>query len=167
VIRVPAENLEPFIADIEKSIGEVFIKEVTSRDVTEEFIDLETRLQNKKNYLNRYNELLKQARTIKEILEIQQKTRELEEEIESTTGRLKYLTSQVDYSTLRVQLSRKNEIYPDPDQGNFIKRLKWSVIKGWRGLVTFTLFIIRLWPFWILAGGGLYLIRKIIRRRKK
>ena len=109
-IRVPAENLDALIAEIEKEIGEVYNKNINARDVTEEYIDLDTRLKNKRNYLNRYTELLKQAKTIKDILEIQTKIRELEEEIESTTGRLKYLTNQVNFSTLSLQLSKRTEI---------------------------------------------------------
>ncbi len=166
-IRVPAENLDALVAEIEKEIGEVYNKNINARDVTEEYIDLDTRLKNKRNYLNRYTELLKQAKTIKDILEIQTKIRELEEEIESTTGRLKYLTSQVNFSTLNLQLTKRTEIYMDPDKGKFGKRLKNSLVKGWYGLVNFILFVIRIWPFWIIAGGVLYVIRRFLIRRRE
>ncbi|MBN1144385.1 MAG: DUF4349 domain-containing protein [Bacteroidales bacterium] len=166
-IRVPAENLDALIAEIEKEIGEVYNKNINARDVTEEYIDLDTRLKNKRNYLNRYTELLKQAKTIKDILEIQTKIRELEEEIESTTGRLKYLTNQVNFSTLNLQLTKRTEIYLDPDKGKFGERLKNSLVKGWYGLVNFILFVIRIWPFWIIAGGILYVIRRFLIRRRE
>jgi hypothetical protein len=165
-IRVPAENLDALIAEIEKEIGEVYNKNISARDVTEEYIDLDTRLKNKRNYLNRYTELLKQAKTIKDILEIQTKIRELEEEIESTTGRLKYLTNQVNFSTLNLQLTKRTEIYLDPDKGKFGKRLKNSLVKGWYGLVSFILFVIRIWPFWIIAGGVVYVTRRFLIRRR-
>ncbi|MBK6285004.1 MAG: DUF4349 domain-containing protein [Draconibacterium sp.] len=90
-IRVPFANFEKLIYDIETGDGEIQYKEIEARDVTDQFIDLETRLENKRNYLIRYNDLLKQAKNVKEILEIEEKIRGLEEEIESTTGRLKYL----------------------------------------------------------------------------
>jgi hypothetical protein len=165
-IRVPAENLDALIAEIEKEIGEVYNKNINARDVTEEYIDLDTRLKNKRNYLNRYTELLKQAKTIKDILEIQTKIRELEEEIESTTGRLKYLSNQVNFSTLNLQLSKRTDIYLDPDKGSFGKRLKNSLVKGWYGLVNFLLFVIRIWPFWIIAGGILYVVRRFLAGRR-
>ena len=47
-IRIPSNNLEILIGKIEKGEGEVSYKEITARDVTEEFIDLETRLTNKR-----------------------------------------------------------------------------------------------------------------------
>ena len=167
-IRIPSEKFELFIAQAESAIGELVFKSVTSRDVTEEFIDLETRLKNKKNYLNRYGELLKQAKSVKDILEIEERTRVIEEEIESTEGRLKYLNNQVDFSTLELRITRKNDYNFIPqNEGNFFDRLKFSLVKGWYGLVTFTLFIIRIWPFWIIVTVIYMLIRKILRRRKR
>jgi hypothetical protein len=169
IIRVPADNFDAFIAAIESGMGEVVFKNISSRDVTEQFIDLEARMANKKNYLSRYSELLKQARTVKDMLEIEEKTRVIEEEIESTEGRLKYLQNQVDYSTLSLQISKKNDynVYSNSNQGSFFDRLKISLVKGWFGLVSFVLFVIRIWPFWIIAGSLFWLIRKFLKRKKK
>jgi hypothetical protein len=167
-IRIPSDKFELFIAQAESAIGDLVFKNVSSRDVTEEFIDLETRLKNKKNYLNRYGDLLKQAKSVKDILEIEEKTRAIEEEIESTEGRLKYLNNQVDYSTLELRITKKNDYNFIPqNQGNFFDRLTFSLVKGWYGLVTFTLFVIRLWPFWIIVSVIYYLVRRILRRRRR
>jgi hypothetical protein len=167
-IRIPSVSFDAFIAEIESGVGEVAFKNITSRDVTEEYIDLETRLKNKRNYLIRYGDLLKQAGSVKDILEIAEKTRLIEEEVESVQGRLKYLNHQVDFSTLELQISRKNDfsVYTN-NKGRFVDRLKLSLVKGWYGLVSFTLFVIRLWPFWIIVGVLYYLIKTIIRKRKK
>jgi hypothetical protein len=167
-IRIPSSRFDEFITAIETGDGEVVFKNISSRDVTEEFIDLETRLANKKNYLNRYSDLLKQARSVKDILEIQEKTRLIEEEVESVQGRLKYLNNQVDYSTLTLQISKKNDYNQySQNKGSFFDRLKMSLVKGWFGLVSFALFLIRIWPFWIIAGSLFYLLRRMWRKRKK
>jgi hypothetical protein len=166
-IRIPSDKFELFIAQAESGMGEVIYKNISSRDVTEEFIDLETRLKSKRNYLTRYGELLKQAKSVKDILEIEEKTRGIEEEIESSEGRLKYLNNQVNFSTLELRITKKNDYNFIPqNEGNFFDRLKFSLAKGWFGFVTFTLAIIRLWPFWIIIGLFYYLIRKILHRRK-
>ena len=167
-IRIPSDAFDRFIAEIESGAGEVAFKNITSRDVTEEFIDLETRLKNKNNYLNRYGDLLKQAKSVKDILEIEEKTRFIEEEVESVQGRLKYLNNQVNFSTLDLQISKKNDysMYSE-NKGSFIDRLKMSLVKGWFGLVSFTLFVIRIWPFWIIVGMLFYVVRKIFRKRKQ
>lgn len=151
-IRLPFSNFEKFIAVIESGIGEVQYKGIDARDVTDQFIDLETRLENKRNYLARYNDLLKQAKSVKEILEIEEKIRVLEEEIDSVTGRLKYLSDLVDYSTLDLTITKRKEFKYNPaDRDRFAERLKQSLSKGWFGFVDFTLFLIRIWPVWIIV----------------
>ncbi len=167
-IRIPSANFENFINQIETGEGEIKYKEIDARDVTDQFIDLETRLQNKKNYLKRYNELLAKAQTVKDILEIEEKIRVIEEEIESTTGRIKYLSDLVEYSTLDLTISKQKDFKYNPaNRGNFIEKLKQALSKGWFGLVDFTLILINLWPLWILLTIILYGWRKFKKNKKK
>lgn len=166
-IRVPAVSFEALIAAIEFGDGEVEYKEIDARDVTDQFIDLETRLENKRSYLERYKDLLNKAKSVKEILEIEEKIRGLEEEIESTIGRLKYLSDLVDYSTLDLRITERKEFRYKPDkQDSFFERLKQSLSKGWYVFVDFLLFTIRLWPFWIIIPFLVYLWRRFKKRRK-
>lgn len=167
-IRIPSVNFEKFISEIETGDGEILYKEIDARDVTDQFIDLETRLENKRNYLIRYNDLLKKANSVKEILEIEEKIRGLEEEIESTTGRLKYLSDLVDYSTLDLTISKQKDFKYNPaKRDKFSERLKQSLSKGWFGFVDFLLFIIKIWPFWIIVTLVLYFWKKYKMTKKK
>lgn len=151
-IRVSSVHLEKMISDIEIDNGEILYKEIEARDVTDQFIDLQTRLENKRSYLLRYNELLKKANSIKEILEIEEKIRGLEEEIESTTGKLKYISDLVDYSTLNLTLSKQKDLKFKPvNQYKFFERLKQSLSRGWYSFINVLLFIVKLWPLWIVA----------------
>lgn len=165
-IRIPSANFEKFITNVESGDGEIQYKEIEARDVTDQFIDLETRLENKRNYLKRYNELLKQAKSVKEILEIEEKIRGLEEEIESTIGRLKYLSDLVDYSTLELTITKHKEFkYNTENRDRFSERLKQSLSKGWFGFVDFSLLVIKIWPFWIIVSLVLYFWRKYKKRK--
>lgn len=167
-IRLPFSNFEKFIAVIESGIGEIQYKGIDARDVTDQFIDLETRLDTKRNYLSRYNDLLKQAKSIKEILDIEEKIRVLEEEIDSATGRLKYLNDLVDYSTLDLTISKRKDFKYNPaDRDKFTERLKQSLSKGWLGFIDFTLFLIRVWPFWIIVISLIFFWRKYKKTGKK
>lgn len=167
-IRIPSVNFEKFISGIEAGEGEVLYKVIDARDVTAQFIDLETRLENKRNYLIRYNDLLKKASSVKDILEIEEKIRVLEEEIESTTGQLKYLSDQVDYSTLDLTISKQKDFKYNPEKrAKFSERFKQSISKGWFEFVDFVLFIIKIWPFWIIIAGMVYFWRKYRKARKK
>ena len=167
-IRIPCENFEALINKIETGNGEVKYKEVEARDVTDQFIDLETRLQSKKNYLKRYNELLAKAQTVNDILEIEEKIRGIEEEIESTTGRINYLNDLVEYSTLDLTITKQKDFKYNPaHRGNFIEKLKQALSIGWYGLVDFTLFFINLWPLWILLTIILYTRRKLKKNKNR
>jgi hypothetical protein len=116
--------------------------------------------------LARYRELLKQAKSVKEILEIEEKIRGLEEEIESTTGRLKYLGDLVDYSSLDLMISKRKDFkYTPGERDKFTERLKQSLSKGWIGFVDFLLFLIRIWPFWIIAAGLFYFWKRFKNRK--
>lgn len=167
-IRVPSDNFEKLIAKIETGGGEIKYKEIEARDVTDQFIDLETRLANKKNYLKKYNDLLKQAKSVKDILEIEEKIRGIEEEVESTTGRLKYLSDLVDFSTLDLEISKPKDFKYQPEKRDiFTKRLKHAISKGWFGFVDFIVFVIKIWPFWIIVGLIIYGLKKYRKRKKE
>ena len=166
-IRIPSVNFEKFISGIEAGEGEVLYKVIDARDVTSQFIDLETRLENKRNYLIRYNDLLKKANSVKDILEIEEKIRVLEEEIDSTTGQLKYLSDLVNYSTLDLTLTKQKDFKYNPEKrAKFSERFKQSISKGWFEFVDFVLFMIKIWPFWIIIVVMVYFWRKFRKARK-
>jgi len=167
-IRIPSDNFENLISKIETGSGKIKYKEIDARDVTDQFIDLETRLANKKNYLKKYTDLLKQAKSVKDILEIEDKIRVIEEEIESSTGRLKYLSDLVDFSTLDLEILKlKDYKYQAEKRDKFTKRLKHALSKGWFGFIDLIVFIIKVWPFWIIVGLIIYGWKKYRKRKMK
>jgi hypothetical protein len=161
-IRVPQARFDAFAAALEAGRGEVLYKSVSARDVGEDYLDVQTRLANKRGYLERYRELLKRAATIREILEVEQYIRGLEEEIESAEGRLRYMDNQVSYSTLELTLSTEHR--PDPDR--FSTRVGKALSAGWHGLVGFVVGLVYLWPLLSVGAAVWLLIRRRIRRRK-
>jgi len=163
-VRIPSDNLEKFIYGIGNGGWDLLYKEITARDVTEEFYDLSTRLENKNTYLLKYKKLLNKAKSIKEILEIEEKIRLLVEEIESVQGRLDYMNDQVDFSTLHISLRTEKEYQPSKQDG-FFERIKDSLEKGWLGIITFLLFFVKIWPIIILIPFGIYFIRKYKRKK--
>jgi len=166
-IRIPGDKFEEFIAQVESGEKEILNKSIQARDVTDQFIDLETRLANKKSYVIRYRDLLKQARSVKDILEIEEQVRALEEEIESTTGKLNYLSDQVNFSTLELSIVKEKEFkYIPSKRTGFWQELKQSLSKGWFGFVDFLIFLIKIWPLYIIVALAVYLWKKFRKRRK-
>lgn len=167
-IRVASDKFETLISRIEEGEAEIKSKSINARDVTQQYVDIETRLANKREYLKRYRELLAKAATVKDILAIQENIRGLEEEIESREAQLKSLKNQISYSTLQLNIFQKKDFVYNPEQqGNFFEKVKNSLSNGWQSAVGFVLFIISIWPFVILLLVGVVLWRKFKSRHKK
>ncbi len=166
-IRIPVVNFDKFVNSTEKGNYKVLYKEISARDVTEEFVDLTTRLNSKRNALVRYNEIMRKADKIKDIVEIENAIRTLQEEIESTEGRLRYLNDCVNYSTLNLTISTEKDFsYHPAKRDSFWEKLKESVVEGWFGLVDFVLGLFGMWPYLMLIIPLYVLIRRWIKRRK-
>lgn len=103
---------------------------------------------------------------MKDILEIEEKTRLIEEEIESSEGRLKYLSDLVDFSTLDLKVSKKNEFRFTPaSHDKFWERFKQALSNGWNGFVGFILIMFQLWPLWLILAILIPVWKRFKRRR--
>lgn len=167
-IRIPCKNFDSFLSKLGSEGYEITYKRIISDDVSEEFYDLETRLSNKNSYLNRYKELLKKALSVKDILEIEEKIRLLTEEIESTKGRIKFINSQVSYSTIHLNLKkRENYLFKQTERDSFKESIKKSLDNGWNGIIDFILSFISFWPFWIILTIAIIVLKKFWKKRNK
>jgi len=151
-IRIPSDRFEQFIGGIESGGNEITHKSIEAKDVTLEYVDLETRLENKRLYMGQYRELLKGARSIEDILEIKERVRRLEEDIESTTKRLRYLSSQVSYSTLHLTLSQNKPFrYIVKQRAAPGEKFKQSFYGGWHQFVDFLYLVLYNWVGIVIA----------------
>ncbi len=160
-IRVPADRFDALIQRIEADALTVDSKNVNTQDVTEEFIDVEARLKTKKELEARYREILKQAKTVQDIVSIEGQIANVRAEIESMEGRLNYLKNQVGFSTLNVSYY---EII-GTDFG-FATKLVRALRQGWDNLLSFMIVLVNLWPFILLIFAILWGLQ-IWRKRKK
>jgi len=106
-IRIGSDKFESLIEEISQYVKYFDTKEVSSQDVTEEYIDIQARLKTKKELENRYLELLKKATKVSEMIEIERNLSVVREEIEAKEGQLNYLKNQVTFSTLQVYFYKK------------------------------------------------------------
>lgn len=166
-IRVPADNFEKLISSIETGKDEIKSKSIQAKDVTETYVDIKTRLENKREYLKRYRELLAKAATIKDVLSIEEQIRPLEEEIESKEGQLKYLNNQVAFSSLEINLYQKKDfVYKPEAKDNFFERVKNSLGNGWVAVVELIIWAISIWPFIIAAFIAFWVARRVTKNRR-
>lgn len=166
-IRVPHQNFDALINSFSDGIGSVLSKNISSDDVTEEYTDVSIKLANKKIYLEKYRDMLKNAATTKDMLEIQENIRELEDEIDVSEGRLRFIDDRVKYSTLNLGLYKEKVRSSATSKIGFGSRFGDSVTEGWNSFVAFFLGVISLWPFFLLIPIVIFLWRKWRGRKKK
>lgn len=161
-IRVPAKNLDNLINELAKQALYLDYKNISSEDVSTEFVDVSARLKAKQAVEQRYLDLLKQAKTIKDILEIETELRQIREEIESGQARINYITSQVAYSTVSLEIYENRTAISD--NNSFWVRIINAVKNGWEILLSIIVGLLNLWPFLLLIPVLIFGFRKFIRR---
>lgn len=159
-IRIPAQYFDAVLSGISNQVSKFDAKEIQVSDVTEEYLDIESRLKNKKELEKRYLEILQQAKSVEDILNIERELGKLRDEIESTEGRLIYLKNQVSFATLSVSFYKKVS-----SEAGFLEKIGDSFKKGIKNLQSFFIGIIALWPFLLLIIVGYFLVKKWRNRK--
>jgi hypothetical protein len=164
IVRVPSKNFDLFLSDISKGVAYFDNKEISSQDVTEEYIDIDARLKAKKVLESRYLELLKKANKVTEMLEIEKQLSAIREEIEAKEGQLHYMQSQISMSTITIEFYKTvaNEGGATISYGSKI----WNAIKsGFNGISSFFIGLLSIWPFLIVLATAIYFIRKRFKKK--
>ncbi|MBN9285409.1 MULTISPECIES: DUF4349 domain-containing protein [unclassified Flavobacterium] len=162
IVRIPNTAFDAFITDIGQGVSHFDRKEISSDDVTEEYIDVESRINTKKTLEKRYLELLNKATKVSEIIEIEKGLATVREEIEAKEGQLKYLQSRVAMSTVTIEMYTNNASESGATVSYGSKM--WNSFKeGFFGISTFFLGLLQVWPFIIIF----VLLFVFIRRRFK
>jgi hypothetical protein len=162
VIKVPVENFDDLINSIGGDSIKVIEKRITSQDVSSEVVDTKARIDAKKIVRLQYLELMRQAKNMKDILEVQAEMNTIQEEIESATGRVNYLVHQAAYSTVNLRYYQQvngKKIEPE-DSNGFMFKLKEAFKTGSSVIGNILLLLLSIWPLIIIGFLSLYLWRK-------
>lgn len=124
-VRVPANSLVNVLDGLHE-IGKTLHSSITSHDVTERYVDLEARLQAKLALRDRLQQLLDEAVSVSEILEIERELSRLQEDIDAMQARFNALKGQVDFATIQITVQQKRILGP---LGYIFKGAWWLVEK--------------------------------------
>jgi hypothetical protein len=165
-IRVQNEYFHELLQEIDLQALFVNHRDVSTNDVSKEFVDLDSRLKTKREVETRYMEILrKKAGTIEELLNAEQQIGALHEEIEATISRINYLKEQVSYSTINLEFYQTitQEVRTKVEPG--VKdKFKDGLTTGWQGIVTIGIALAHIWPLILMGAGVLVFIRWRNRR---
>ncbi len=103
-IRVPAERLEEAILRLRAMAQDVKSEITSSRDVTDEYYDIQARLTNLEATEGALIKLLDRAEKVEDALSIQESLSQVQEDIERLQGRIKLLEQTAAYSLINVSL---------------------------------------------------------------
>jgi hypothetical protein len=103
-IRVPSDKLDEVILLLRGMAEEVESEVSTSQDVTDEYVDIQSRLTNQKATETALLRLLDDAKSVEVALSVQRELSIVQEEIERMQGRIKFLEETSAFSLVSVQL---------------------------------------------------------------
>ncbi len=161
-VRLPSEHLETAIERFSAQAVRMVRKSITTEDVGEQIVDLDARLKTKREVETRYRDLLKQAKTVQEILAVEKQLNIMREEVESQQGRLAYLNNRVAKSTINVTITK--EQLAANKREDFGKRILSAFVNSWENLQTAIILFINVLPVTLLAGGLCLLVWRLWKK---
>jgi len=105
-IRVPAEHFNDVMGALHEVAIEVTSEETSSKDVTEEYVDLSAKLQNLEATEEQLLQIMEKAETVEDILNVQRELSKTRGEIEQTKGRMQYLERTSETSLIEIHLEQ-------------------------------------------------------------
>ena len=164
-VRVPAGRFEDSMRQFDP-LGKVIQKQITTRDVTEEYVDTDAKVRNLKRTEERVLDHLNRTAKLEDILQVEQELSRYRERIEQMEGRLRFLQNRVAFSTIQVRLEEKPKASTLVPPQSFSTAEVFS--RATRSLVSFsqTLWVKVIWLLvWTPVWVPLLVIAYVVYRR--
>jgi hypothetical protein len=173
-LGIPVDQFEVTMRRVRGLAVRVQDENASGEDVTDQFVDLQSRLSNLEATQARIQSFLEDAKTVDEALRINQELAAIEAQIEEVKGRMNYLSDRSAFSTITVTLSPE---LPDVEPAPAPKPKPWTpsetlkdatetLVKAYQGIIEFAIWIVvAVLP--ILAPPVLvvWLLIKLLRRK--
>lgn len=130
-VRIPVDALDDTLASIE-ALGVLESKSLNNSDVTLQVVDLDARIGVLESSIQKLRDLQDQAATTAELIEVETALSERQAELDSLNSQRNYLTDQVQYASIGVQLSSP-DVAPEREPGGFLD----GIISGWNAMIAF------------------------------
>lgn len=161
-IRIPSAKFDDWINDLSAFYNYFDQKNISANDVTEEYMDVSSRIKNKKALESRYLELLQKTQNINDILSIERELNVIREEIERQEGRLNYLKDRISQSTINLLVYKSTPNLNSVKQ-SYGNKILSSIKGGWNVLLNLILGVLYLWPLFLIL---IFVIIFIKRKRR-
>jgi hypothetical protein len=170
-IRIPAERFAETMDRLADLAVNVTSRNESGQDVTEEYVDLEARLETLEAARQRLLEIMQETRVTKDLLEAEQQLTQREAEIESIKGRMQYLEQSARLSSIWIELQPYILSQPVADQwrpAETARRAVEALVDGLRGFGNFLIFFgIAILPWLVALGLVVLLMVSLVRWRRR
>lgn len=172
-IRIPDENVDSFTEEV-SGVANVISKEKNLEDITLTYTATESRMKALQTEEARLLELLAEAETMADLLEIEARLTDVRYELENVTSQLRLYNNQVDFATIYLSLNEVQE-YTPVEEPTLWQRIsggfKDSLEGVGEGFVDVFVWLIVSSPylavFAVLAIIAVLIIRKFPKRKTK
>ncbi|MFC4022252.1 DUF4349 domain-containing protein [Oceanobacillus longus] len=172
-VRIPQDQFREFILIVEEGSSNVLESSISGQDVTEEFIDLESRLKSKRVVEERLLSFMEQAEKTEDLLTISADLAKVQGELDEITGRMKYLENRTDLATVTISIQENNVTISGMNDGdlNTWEKTKQQFLKSINFLLSafsgIFVFIIGNLPLFILLGAIAAIVFFVYRKKMK
>lgn len=168
VARVPAYQFAAALDQIRGAGDRVVQEKVSGQDVSEDYLDIEARLRNKKALEGQFLDIMKQARKVEDALDVQTQLADVRTEIERLEGRRRFLENQAALSTITTTLQMPQPLVATTTTG-FGSTIKHAFGDAIDTAASIILFVIQaaivLVPIVVFFGLPAWLVWRVLRKR--
>lgn len=165
-LRVPEAKLGALLDDL-ADLGTVLAQDQTATDVTEQVVDVESRIKSQTESVNRVRALLARANTVGEIVQIEAQLATREAELEALQAQAKQLADQTTLATVTVSIVGPDPAGTEDDPSGFVAGLK----QGWDAFVAAGTWLLTaigiVLPFLLLGLVVAVPLVAVLRRRSR
>jgi hypothetical protein len=163
--RVPVDAFEPVLREL-KGRGTYRGEKSSTDDVTNQYVDLNGQLAAWRAQERVYLRLLDRARSVTDVIAVQNQLQQVQSNIERLQGQLNYLEDQSSFSTIVLQLSEPGAAGPAGEPSGRLARA-WATAANGLGVMAATVLVAVVWltPLVVVAGLVLFGLRVLRRPR--
>ena len=167
-VRIPAERVDEFTEEM-SGIANVVSTNLSREDITLSYVATESRVKALQTEEARLLELMEQAETMADLLEIESRLTDVRYELENRASQLRLYDNQVDYATIYLSIDEVQEYTPveEPTVWERISDGFVSSIKGvGNGLLDLLVWVLAKSPYLVILGGVTAGVVVLIKKRK-
>ena len=168
VIRVPQDSLNDALTQIKKDVVEVQNENQTGTDVTDQYVDMQSRLAAKQAAADQLTKIMQSATRTEDVLAVYTQLQQIDSDIEVLKGQIKYTEQSAALSAISVNIIAEATIKPIEVGGwkpqGVARNALQSLIFFWQDFVNFLInFFLYILPVLITIGIPIFLFFVLLK----